>query len=184
MNFERLLEKTWGDLKHLETERHWFLGAYAVLVAGSAAFLAQFDKSNASGISPVHVYFVLILVSLLGLLHALRIAWMLHHLQNDIVKIAREWQDRTDPHSWDILGFWSFRREEPSEEIHALGPRWAVAYGVNPLFLRSHGRWHLWKIPLPSGFRFPNLAALHVWVYWWGLGYSSSCLSVVNFGPG
>ena len=32
IDVEQLLEKYYADLRHIETERHWFLGSYAVVV--------------------------------------------------------------------------------------------------------------------------------------------------------
>jgi len=161
VDFERLLEKKWGDLKHLETERHWFLGAFAVFVAGNLAFLSQINENNVSGISQVHVYSVLSFLALIGLLHALRISWMLLKLQNDITEIVQKWQEGAGSSDKQIREFWSYTREEG---ILKIGNHWAFVYGVTPIF--STGRWHLWKIPLPSGVRFPpSLASLHVWIY-------------------
>ena len=114
MDFERLLEKKWGDLKHLETERHWFLGAFAVVVAGSLSFLASVNKGTDSGISALLIYIVLSILSIIGLLHALRISWMLGKLQNDINNVVSKWQEGTDPDSKQVMEFWSFVRHEQS----------------------------------------------------------------------
>jgi len=136
VNVERLLEKVWGDIKHLETERHWFLGAFAVLVAGSLAFLSQIKENNVSGISPAHVYGFLALLSLIGLLHALRIAGMLGTLQNRINEIAQMWGEGLDPSSNQFIRFWFFDREPPGV-VGSIINLWAVVGDLrrNPLTL-------------------------------------------------
>lgn len=83
MNVERLLEKYYSDIRHVETERHWFLGAFAVAVAGVLAFLAQ-------DIVPGHRavgFGALVVISLLGLFYAIRAAQILSILQIEAEKV-------------------------------------------------------------------------------------------------
>jgi hypothetical protein len=68
---ENLLEairQNWLHARHLETERLWFTNIYAIVVAGSLAFLGQFDI----GKYPYLIMFLFIF-SLLGLLVTLKV---------------------------------------------------------------------------------------------------------------
>ena len=70
--FERIINKKCVDLKHIETERHWFLGAFAVAVAGILAFLAQ-NTGDARLVGTA----LLTVLSFVGWVHAMRAGWML-----------------------------------------------------------------------------------------------------------
>ena len=76
----RLLEKLWGDIRHIETERHWFLGAYAVLVVGVLVAddlaVSKTFRGFPSG--------VLAVAGFLGLIHSVRAAWVLLLVQDKI----------------------------------------------------------------------------------------------------
>lgn len=135
MAYERLLEKKWGDIKHLETERHWFLGAFAVFVAGSLAFLSQLAAKNVSGISPSYVYVVLIFLSAIALVHALIIYRMLGRLQVDINEIVEEWRGGAEsPADKRFMGRWSFVRGAGVAGFASLGALHVVLYFVAFVF--------------------------------------------------
>ena len=89
MDVERLLEKYNADIRHIETERHWFLGAYAVVAAGVLAFLAQ----NSIALNFIFGFGALWLLSLLGLIFSLRAGWVLGVLQSEIQDIVKDYSD-------------------------------------------------------------------------------------------
>ena len=110
MNVERLLEKYYLDIRHVETERHWFLGAYAIAAAGVLAFLAQdvIASHRAFGFG------VLGVLSVLGCIHAIRAARILGVLQKEAGDVVDKWQkdpDLTDQ-DWRTMWKWPTRRDK------------------------------------------------------------------------
>ncbi len=96
----RLLEKRFVDIRHVEAERHWFLLAFFVFIAGVLTFLAQHDERH----NLLFAYGILWLISILGLLHAWRFAHVLQEIQSDIGEMGNEWSrattDLTDISTW------------------------------------------------------------------------------------
>ena len=84
VDVERLLEKYFADIRHVETERHWFLGAYAVVIAGSLAFLAQDGQLR----NFVFVFASLTGLSIVGFFQAWRSACVLGLLQKETEEIV------------------------------------------------------------------------------------------------
>ena len=74
----RLLEKKWSDLRHVETERHWILTAYAVIVVGTLSLIVKPGISDT--ISAIFFLFLAIL-GLIGGLHSFRAAWQWERFQ-------------------------------------------------------------------------------------------------------
>jgi len=162
MAYERLLEKKWGDLKHLETERHWFLGAFGVFVASGLAFLVQAGVEKFAGI----IFGALAVLSVLGLSNALRVSWVLLLRQNDIIAIVNVWEKVADDASKQITGFWTFVRSEGTSRED--GNLSLFLYGATPLFHVRGWRWGWdWlSLPMPLGVRLPpSLSSLYIWLY-------------------
>ena len=76
----RLLEKSWNDLRHVETERHWILTAYAVIVAGVLSLIVEPGNSDTTnGFS----YLLLAILGVIGGLHSFRAAYHWeYHIQH------------------------------------------------------------------------------------------------------
>lgn len=85
----RLIEKRYEDIRHIETEQHWFLASYAVVIAGVLAFLTPNEKQSIY----VTAFGILFVVSLVGLLHALRATKILHDVQRDAKNIVSRWSE-------------------------------------------------------------------------------------------
>lgn len=169
LDFQRLLEKKWGDLKHLETERHWFLGAFAVVVACSLAFLSQ-----GGNIDFLWVYVVLSVLSAVGFAHALRISLLLLKLQNDTQAIAQKW--RADGFIGEqFMNWWSYGRSGagPSSDV------WRFILGSLNLFISRKKLGG--KIPLLGFGLPPSLSALHIWAYFLSLVFWLSVLHVWGY---
>ena len=115
IDVQRLLEKRFEDIKHIETERHWFLGAYAVVVAGILTFLAQNEQAGIFSFA----FAALTILSFLGLLHTLRAAWIGHLINNDIRQLVKHWEK--DPAVKDIKWLeewlWPQWREQGLREL-------------------------------------------------------------------
>ena len=92
VDVERLLEKYYDAIKHIETERYWCLGAYVVVVAGVLTFLAQ----NGDDRNFVYAYGVLVILSAIGFSHSWRAAGQVELNQVGIRKIVDLWTQ--DPH--------------------------------------------------------------------------------------
>ena len=106
--FMRLLEKKWSDLRHVETERHWILTAYAVIVAGTLSLIVKTGNSDTS--NAISYLFLAILGMIAGL-HSFRAAWQAREVQNSINKIVKEWEKGLDPKTTTYKAFWSFSTE-------------------------------------------------------------------------
>ena len=104
----RLLEKKWSDLRHVETERHWILTAYAVIVAGVLSLIVDPDNSDTrNAIS----YLLLAILGLIGGLHSFRAAWLLREVQESINVIVSRWKEGLNSETStykDYKDFWSF----------------------------------------------------------------------------
>ncbi len=85
-NLRRVFEQYWLHGRHLENERLWSTNIYAILWAGSLAFMSQ------QGASIGLVTFLLIL-SYLGMLicHSLRLPFIRHTRMAEII-LRKEWQ--------------------------------------------------------------------------------------------
>lgn len=94
--FERIINKKWGDLKHIETERHWFLGFFALAVAGILAFLAQNADARVIGV------WILAGLSFFGLLQAWQAGRALAQIQDDIKNLVGKWENLNPT----VEGFW------------------------------------------------------------------------------
>ena len=92
VDVQRLLEKYYADIRHIETERHWFLAAYAVVVAGTLAFLAQSHNQ----FSFLFGFGVLIALTIIGLLQSFRSAWTLEVVQTETREIVQLWMKNTN----------------------------------------------------------------------------------------
>jgi len=172
MDYQGLLEQKWGGIKHLETERHWFLGALAVVVAGTLAFLSQ--KGGDPVINFSSVYGALSILSFLGFLHALRVSFLLLKLQNDTQAIAQKWMASGFIDA-QFMGWWSFRHlgVGPSSDV------WRFIWGAFNLFISRKKL--LGKIPLPGFGLPPSFSALHIWVYVGSLVFWLSLLHVWGY---
>lgn len=152
--FERLLEKKWADLRHLETERHWFLGFYSVLAGGGLALLGQINQGSNSVISPQLIFFVLFVLSVIGLLHTVAVQWGLGRIQTEINHIVEIWRKEDDGiYPKQIRRYWRFRRGRVDERAVRANASCAYYWGLTPL--RPDRRW---RCP-------PSLASLHVLLY-------------------
>jgi len=121
---ERLLEKRFQDIRHIETERHWLLGSYAVIVAGVLAFLSQVSVGINNLPNAEFAFGILISLSFLGFLHAWRAAIILYWIQQDTKEIVDYW--KCDPKTQDISWWkemwkWRHLRSQPPKEGGWLG---------------------------------------------------------------
>jgi hypothetical protein len=115
MDIQRLLEKYYPDIRHIETERHWFLGAYAVVVAGVLAFLAQ----NSITLNFIFGFGALWILAVFGFLHGLRSAWILELLQNEAKDIVICWRDNPEGNNTQWIERWmwpSQRGKKPKRD--------------------------------------------------------------------
>jgi hypothetical protein len=148
LDFPRLLEKYFDDIKHIETESHWFFAAYAVVLAGVLTFLSREDGQS----DFVFAWAVVLLLSFMGWLHSLPATKILYKLQNETVGLVRLWQESLTPKSDD------FRLSE-----HWLWP-----------LLRDGGqREHWWSDLVVDLFKMrkrspPHFSSIGVWVYTFG----------------
>ena len=82
----------WGfhlnHIRHVETERHWFLGSFAIVVAGTLAFLAQDGQPRIY----VFAFAVLSSLSVFGGLLAWRAGWIIVGLFAEIDIIIENWE--------------------------------------------------------------------------------------------
>lgn len=146
IDVERLLEKLYGDIKHIEAERHWFLAAFAVAVAGSVAFLGQtFEKGTS-----LTVLSVLWVVSFLGLLHSFRAGSRLDLVQTHTRRVIDRW----------------------AEKLQSVGITWKEEWhwAKNAKITRRSSWWRnlLTLKPKDRGGgiqRLPNFTTLYIWAY-------------------
>ena len=104
----RLLEHRWSDLRHVETERHWILTAYAVIVAGVLSLIVDPDNSDTSNAIS---YLSLAILGMIGGFHSFRAAWMLREVQENINDIVKRWKEGLNSEAStykDYKDFWSF----------------------------------------------------------------------------
>ena len=135
---ERLLEKRFQDMRHIETERHWVLGTYAVIIAGILAFLPQIPSNSNDFPAAEFAFGVLVILSITGLLHAWRAAIILHLIQVDVDEIVNKWQN--DPTVSDFI-WWIRQWQWPDR--------------------RGRHTWALWNfIPLPRQLTFVRISML------------------------
>lgn len=85
-NLRTIYEQYWLHARHVENERLWFTNIYAVVWAGSLAFMYEF------GIQ-IQLIVFLFTLSLLGLLmcHALRVPFIQHSRLTEII-LREEWK--------------------------------------------------------------------------------------------
>ncbi len=106
-NLIMLLEHKWSLLRHIETERHWILTAYAVIVAGVLnQTVASSDASTARAMS----YLLLFILGVIGALHSYRAAWVLRDVQSDVNEIVQMWRDNSSSESDWLKIYWSFSK--------------------------------------------------------------------------
>ena len=124
MDVQRLLEKYFSDMRHVETERHWFLGAYSVVIAGTLAFLAQDD----SQFNHIFAYAGLVVLSFIGFLHALRSVWILELIQIEVGEIVEAWSRDPKLTSGVLIERWAWPhmpiRQASGEWRTDLGTQW------------------------------------------------------------
>jgi len=136
-SFELVVTKRWDDLKHIETERHWILGSYAVVVAGILAYLAQTNEDAILAFG----YGMLVVLSFLGWLHTLRAAWMLLKVQDVINELA---DNRVDHPGDDPIWIGYFRYDRGSTEGRSF--KFFISELSPYRFYKSEsddGRWHI-----------------------------------------
>ena len=75
-NLRTLLEQHWDHARHLESERAWFMNAYAVVIGGVLAFIIGMKVEDISNLvtSKLFQFFVIFLVGLtfFGFIHTIR----------------------------------------------------------------------------------------------------------------
>jgi hypothetical protein len=132
MDVQRLLEKYYADIRHIETERHWFLGAYAVVVAGVLAFLAQ----NSIPLNFIFGFGALWILAVFGFLHGFRSAWILGILQNEAKDIVINWlaSPRSDDY-WIERWMWATERGQKPK------PFWWLDLLMSPYMFGSLNLW-------------------------------------------
>ena len=125
-NVHLLLEEKWRSIRHIETERHWILAAYSVVVAGVLSFLGQ-NQGDGSGI-PIFAFTILLVMAIFGFLHACRAAWQLGQIQFETREIVGLWQPGNDPLPGidALLEFWAFGGHGPQPN-HPRGPGYGSA---------------------------------------------------------
>ena len=103
----RLLEHKWAHIRHIETERHWIVAAYAVIIAGVLNQpVASTNITNDQAIS----YLLLAILGLIGALHSYRAAWVLSEVQSDINQIVQQWQVNSLSRDDWPMAYWSFSK--------------------------------------------------------------------------
>jgi len=162
-DFMRLLEKKWTDLRHVETERHWILTAYAVIVAGTLSLIVKTGNSDASNAIS---YLILAILGMIAGLHSFRAAWQLREVQNSIDKIVKEWKEGLNPETTTFKEFWSFSTQTlytPSCERWQRR-RWQRRWWQRPwAFLKWFGsQYRFWK---------PTFSVVYAYIYSSAIGY-------------
>jgi hypothetical protein len=151
MDVQRLLEKYFADIRHVETERHWLLGVYAVIVAGAIALLVEIQSTNHRAITVA----VLLVLSVVGLLHTLRATLVLRLIQDEIKAIVEKWQSDPGLKCANWPTHW----------------KWPTMRGIKP-----SPDWLLDLIPRVFP---PYFTAIHTWVYFAGAGLFGYVLFVI-----
>jgi len=111
-NVHLLLEEKWRSIRHIETERHWILAAYSVVVAGVLSFLGQNQDGS---VIPIFAFTILLVLAIFGFLHACRAAWQLGQIQFETREIVGLWQTGIDPlpEIDALMEFWAFGGHGP-----------------------------------------------------------------------
>jgi len=143
----RLLEKLWADLRHIETERHWFLGAYAVIAVGVVALADDLAGLKAYRGFP---FVVATGASLLGLIHTVRAAWALLLVQDKINAVVQEVKNVAPPKVPDVIDHWRFGQGTPKG--FGDSAKWLLSV-LLPINTDGHYKHHMLTF------------VVHLWVY-------------------
>ncbi len=112
---QRLLEKYYADIRHIETERHWFLAAYSIVVAGVLAFLGQDDQLR----NFVFGFASLTGLTIVGFLHAFRASFVLNLVQKEVKAIVGSWDCAGEfgDTEWSVRWLWPTLREPEGKHL-------------------------------------------------------------------
>ena len=147
-DFQRLLEKKWSDLKHIETERHWILASYAVISVG---VLTSFEPLYVADATHVAGYSILAILGFFGWVHAMRAAWILFLVQNDIDDAARNWASANLSRSHEYILLWGFSTGKRGRRSKL---RWFLRQYLIDTSRKPWVRFHL-----------VTFTAVYIWIY-------------------